>query len=350
MATLEAKQLGFGVIGCGHWGPNHVRNFNSIPGCTVRRVSDLSQDRLKAIKAGFPATETTTNAADVIGDEAIQAVIIATPVKTHFALVKQALQAGKHVLCEKPLTLLATESEELVQLAKKHGRVLMVGHVFLFNPGVLYLKKQLEEKKLGQLYYLDAVRTNLGPIRQDVGAIYDLASHDISIFNFLLGSLPLEGSAQVGHFVHPDREDVAYLTLRYPDGIMCHVHVSWLNPQKLRQLTLVGEGRMAVWDDMQPLEPIRLYDKGFEQKPFYNSFGEFQMILRDADINIPKVKMFEPLMRQAQHFVECIRQNSTPIADGRTGLDVVLALEACLESAKCGGKMIPVRNVPREPS
>ena len=248
------------------------------------------------------------------------------------------------MLCEKPLTLRTRESEELIELAEAKGLTLMVGHVFMFNPGILYMKEQIVSGSLGRIYYMDAVRTNLGPIRQDVGAIFDLASHDVSIFNFLLDAEPREVSAQGGCYLHPDREDMAFLTLEYPNNTLCHSHVSWLNPRKVRQLTVVGEQKMAVWDDMSPLEPIRVYDKGLEEPPYYDNFGQFQMILRDADITIPKVNMFEPLHRQDEHFVTCIRERRRPLPDGRSGLTVVRALEKAVASLRQQGRSLPIED------
>jgi predicted dehydrogenase len=339
--------LDIAVIGCGHWGPNHVRNFGSLPGCAVRRVADLSSERLATIRAQFPGVATTTVPDEALHAADVAAVVVATPTATHYDLVKRALLAGKHVLCEKPLSLRASESEELTALADERRLTLMVGHVFMFNPGIQYLKAQLDDGRLGRILYLDAVRTNLGPIRQDVGAIFDLASHDVSIFNYLLDAEPLEVSAHGGRYLQREVEDMAYVTLRYADGVVCHAHVSWLNPRKVRQLTVVGDQKMAVWDDLQPLEPVRLYDKGFQEKR-YNTFGEFQMMLRDGDITIPKVKMFEPLMRQAQHFVECVREGRRPLADGGNALGVVRVLEACLESLAQGGRMVETRAACRE--
>jgi predicted dehydrogenase len=218
----------------------------------------------------------------------------------------------------------------------------MVGHVFLYNPGTLHLKQAIDRGDLGRIYYMDAVRTNLGPVRSDVGVIYDLASHDISIFNFLLGSRPVSVSAAGGAFLQKGIEDIGFLTLTYPKGVICHVHTSWLNPRKVRQLTVVGDRKMAVWDDMNTLEPIRHYDKGLVPKN-YTSFGEFHMILRDGAITIPKLQLFEPLLRQDQEFVDCLRTRKAPTASARFGLDVVHALEAARISLRSGGRTTKIR-------
>jgi predicted dehydrogenase len=331
-----------GVIGLGQWGPNHVRSLRMVEGCTVARICDKSEKRLALARRLFPGVETTGDPMAVTRAPDIDAVVVATPVQTHFRLVGQALASGKDVLCEKPFTLRSSESRELCNAARKNRRILLVGHVFVYNPGTLHLKQAIDRGELGRIYYMDAVRTNLGPVRSDVGVVFDLASHDISIFNFLLGSRPQSVSAVGGAFLQRGIEDIAFLTLTYPGGVICHVHTSWLNPRKVRQLTIVGDRKMAVWDDMNTLEPIRYYDKGVEHKN-YSSFGEFHMILRDGAISIPKLKLFEPLLRQNQEFVDCIRSRRAPLAGARFGGDIVFTLEAARDSVRHGGRTIRIR-------
>jgi predicted dehydrogenase len=331
-----------GVIGFGQWGPNHVRNFSQQDGCEVVRVCDASDARLQAAQKFLRGVAITKNAADITQATDIDAVVVATPTSSHHALVKAALESGKDVLCEKPLARTAAECRELADLAAKHGRILMVGHVFLYNSGVLHLKTDLDRGELGRIYYIDAVRTNLGPVRQDVGAIYDLASHDISIFNFLLGAQPLEVSATGNSVLQKGVEDVGFLTFNYPGNVVCHAHISWLNPRKVRQFTIVGDHKMAVWDDMNNLEPVRYYDKGVTAD-HYSSFGEFHMILRDGQITIPKVKMFEPLQKQDGEFVASIRSRRAPLSDARCGLAVVQAMEAAMESLNDHGRAVKVK-------
>jgi predicted dehydrogenase len=330
-----------GVIGFGQWGPNHVRNFSMMDRVEVVRVCDSSEARLKAAQKFLRGVAVTTKPAEITAATDIDAVVVATPTNTHFALVKAALEAGKDVLCEKPLAQTVDECRELADLAVKHGRILMVGHVFLYNPGVLHLKTDLDRGELGRVYYMDAVRTNLGPVRKDVGAIYDLASHDISIFNFLLGTQPVEVSATGNSVLQTGIEDTGFLTLYYPGNIACHAHASWLNPRKVRQLTIVGDHKMAVWDDMNNLEPIRYYDKGVTAD-HYSSFGEFHMILRDGQITIPKVKMSEPLQKQDTEFIDCVRARRQPAADARCGLAVVQVMEAAMESLRNHGRAAKV--------
>lgn len=330
-----------GVIGFGQWGPNHVRNFSQQDGVEVVRVCDSSEARRSAAQRFLRGLPVTGEAGDIINARDIDAVVVATPTSTHHGLVRAALEAGKDVLCEKPLAVTAAECRDLVEVARARGRVLMVGHVFLYNAGVLHLKTDLDRGELGRVHYMDAVRTNLGPVRSDVGAIHDLASHDVSIFNFLLGSRPLEVSATGGSVIREGIEDVGFLTLYYPHNVVCHVHTSWLNPRKVRALTVVGDQKMAVWDDMNNLEPIRYYDKGVTAD-HYRSFGEFQLILRDGQITIPKVGLSEPLQRQDSEFVDCVRSRRQPVADGAFGLAVVNVMEAAMVSLRSRGRAEPV--------
>ncbi len=330
-----------GVIGFGQWGPNHVRSFGNIDGCEVRRVCDTTPARLALARKQFRDVDLTGDPTAITLATDIDAVVVATPVHTHVALVKQALEAGKDVLCEKPLAATSAECRALCELAAEKRRVLMVGHVFLYNPCVQHLKIDLDRGELGRIYYMDAVRTNLGPVRRDVGAIHDLASHDISIFNHLLGAAPSTVSATGGFFLQEKVEDIGFLTLTYPKGVVCHIHTSWLNPRKVRQLTIVGDHKMAVWDDMNNLEPIRYYDKGVTAD-HYSSFGEFQMILRDGAIMIPKVKLYEPLLRQDQDFIECLRSRRPPAASCDFGLAVVEVLEAARASLQQNGAVVKV--------
>jgi predicted dehydrogenase len=329
------------VIGFGQWGPNHVRNFRVIDDCDVLRVCDSSPARLALAQKQFRHLAVTTDPTAITAAPDIDAVVVATPVSSHVPLVRQALEAGKDVLCEKPLAATIDECRALCDLAAAKQRVLMVGHVFLYNPGVQHLKIDLDRGELGRVYYMDATRTNLGPVRRDVGALHDLASHDISIFNFLLGGLPIDVSATAGFFLQEKIEDIGFLTLRYSRGIICHVHTSWLNPRKVRNLTIVGDHKMAVWDDMNNLEPIRYYDKGVTAD-HYSTFGEFQMILRDGAITIPKVRLFEPLMRQDEQFIECLRTRRPPAANGDFAIGVVRVLEAAQESLRHDGRFTKI--------
>jgi len=336
-------EIRIGIVGFGAWGPNHLRNMRSQEGVSVTMVADLSQERLAACRKQYPTIATTENIDTLLASPEIDAVVVATPLITHYEIVKKALLAGKHVLAEKPLTKTGDEAMDLVKIAESNNLVLMVGHVFMFNPGILYLKAEIDKGELGRVYYIDTVRTNLGPIRQDVGAIYDLASHDISICNFLLGSQPVEVSANAAHFLQDGKvEDVGFVTLVYPNNVICNLHASWLDPRKVRNLTVVGDKKMATWDDMNTSEPVRIYDKGIASERKYSTFGEFHLVLRDGNILIPKVRMFEPLMAQDQHFLASVRERKPPQSDGRTGVAVVRVLEAALESIKQRGRLVSV--------
>jgi predicted dehydrogenase len=316
-----------GLIGYGHWGPNHVRTFNQFLDSEVRIIADTNSERLKAIQKQAPNMELTSDYEELLRRPDVDAVVVATPVSSHFHIVKAALLADKDVLVEKPITHTTSEAEQLISLAESRGRILMCGHIFLYNSGVRRLRQYIQDGTIGRVYYMSATRTNLGPLRHDVNSLYDLGSHDISIFHYLLDSRPLRASAWGESFLQSNIQDVCFACLHYPNKTMCHMHVSWLNPRKERTLVVVGEKKMAVWDDMSPLEPIRLYDKGLMQEPYYDSFGQFQFQLRDADVLIPKLQLEEPLKVQDRHFLDCVIHRRQPLTDGAFARDVVQTLE-----------------------
>src|SRR5712691_857386 len=243
--------IGLAVIGCGQWGPNHIRNFRTQPTARVLSAADSDPTRLDRIRTLFPGVECHTDHAKILPDERVQAVVVATPLRTHHALVREALLAGKHVLCEKPLCETSAQARDLVGLAKERKLILMVGHVFLFNPGIVKVKEFMDKRELGRLYYLLAIRTNLGPIRADCNAAFDLATHDVSIFNWFTGSVPGEVSATGGSFLQSGIEDVVSISLKYPGDAFASIQASWLNPKKVRQITVVGSHQMITWDDLQ---------------------------------------------------------------------------------------------------
>jgi predicted dehydrogenase len=330
------------VVGAGHWGPNLIRTFHNKETSAVRWVVDQSQGRLDQIQARFPEVQVTTDAARVFADAGVDAVVIATPTSTHFTLAKAALEAGKHVLCEKPIATRGAEGDELGALAKQKGLVLAVGHVFLYNGAVRRVKQYLDEGHLGSVHYISMVRTNLGPIRMDVNAAWDLASHDISIASYWLGSNAVSVSA-LGHaWINKDVEDAVFATLRYPNDVLVNVHASWLNPRKNRDVTVVGDRRMLTFDDMNMGEPIRIYDKQVTDdrvKPaFLDTFASFRAQVRDGDVLIPKVALGEPLKAECDHFLDCIKNQKEPITSARQATDVVRVLEAMERSAKNAGR------------
>lgn len=323
--TSSKKRIG--VIGCGQWGPNQIRTFFFHPNAEVVRVCDTDSRRLEAMKNLYRGVQTTSRHEEITRASDIDAVVITTPVSTHHALALDALMHGKDVLCEKPLTHTSSEARDLLKAAQDKKLILMVGHVFLFNPGIVKLKEVLDSKELGQVYYLHAERTNLGPVRKDVNSVFDLASHDIAIFNFLLGSKPRVVSAVGKGYLQPQVEDVAFVSLEYPNNVMAHIHVSWLDPKKIRQITVVGSKKMATWDDLAMTGPVEIFSKRIEREPFYKDYGEFHLLAKDGEVVIPAVKAEEPLKRQAEHFMNSILHRTQPIADGRNGLDVVETLE-----------------------
>jgi predicted dehydrogenase len=328
-----------GVIGCGAWGPNHVRNFSALPNAEVVGAADLQEDRLARVKAIVPGIATFTDAAEMLAAASPDAVVVSTPTMTHFRVVRQALAAGKHVLCEKPMCLTGDEADALVRLADERGVRLMVGHVFMFNPGILKLKELMGAGELGsRIYYLSARRTNLGPIRHDVNAVLDLASHDVSIYNFLLDAMPTQVSAVGQAFLQPGIQDVAMITLTYPGGVIGSIHVSWLDPRKVREITVVGDRRMATWDDLATLGPVMMFDKGVTKTPReYSDFGEFQLLTREGDVTVPRVPPQEPLRMQARAFIEALASPEAIRSDGRVGAQVVRVLAAINESMANGG-------------
>lgn len=329
------------VVGAGHWGPNLIRNFHSGITSRVKYVVDTRPQRLDALKVRFPDVEMTSDLAKVLADPEIQGVVIATPTATHHAICTQALTAGKHVLVEKPIAANLKDAEELGALAEKLGRILMVGHVFLFNSAVRVVKKQVASGDLGRLFYVSMERTNLGPIRLDVNAAWDLAAHDISIVDYWLGKGALTASAVGAAYINPGVQDVVFATLKYPNDVLVNLKTSWLNPRKGRDITVVGDRRMLTFDDMNLQEPIRVYDKGVTDEKVggvVDTFASFRASVREGDITIPKVPGGEPLKSECDHFLECIEKKQHPLTDAALGTRVVRALEAITRSLAAGGR------------
>ena len=332
------------VIGCGHWGPNHVRNFNALPESRVDAVADLDERRLDYVRRMYPGLRGERDYTQILNDPNLDAVVVATPVSTHYEVVRESILAGKHVLCEKPLCKSSKQGEELVDLARANERLLMVGHVFLFNAGIAKLKELVDAGELGTLRYLSASRTNLGPIRSDVDAAYDLCSHDVSIFNWLLGGEPEVVSATGASFVQPGVEDVVFVSMKYPGNVLASIHASWLDPKKVRQITVVGSQQMATWDDLQLTTPIAIYDRGADTVQDYEDYGEFlRLSMWDRDIHLPKVSFVEPLKVQAIEFLKSLQNGRAERADGTFALRVVKVLEAIVSSMQRGGSPTRVR-------
>jgi len=337
------KQLQANVIGAGHWGPNVIGALNGLPQVDVLTVCDLNEAALDNIRHRFPSVKTTTDAGATISDPSVQAICIATPVNTHFDLAKEALANGKHVMIEKPLCRSAAECLILEQDAAQRNLVLLVGHVFLFNPSIMKVREIVHSGDLGKIFYLEAHRTNLGPVRQDVNAIWDLTSHDISIFNFLLDTEPLSASAVGSKALDGQVEDTTFSTFRYPDSILAHAHASWLNPKKVRQITIVGEHKMLTWDDIDITHPIRIYDSSVKLESQYSdSFAAHRMNYHRGGVVMPQVEGGEPLKNECQAFVESILKNKSTPSGGTFGRKVVEALEATDRSLQSNGSFVEV--------
>lgn len=324
------------VVGCGRWGVNYVRVFEELAGSRVEWAFDRDEPSLKKVVQRFPTVKAARALAEITRCSTIDAVVVATPASEHYAIVRQCLAAGKHVLVEKPLALTAEESEEMIGLAEREGKILMVGHTFLFNPGVRRLREYITDTSFGRMYYLHATRTNMGPIRQDVNALWDLAPHDVSIFNYVLGGLPLWVSATGARLFDNSREDVGFMTLGYPDNVIANIHVSWADPYKVREIVAVGSRRRVTFNDLESLERIKIFEKGVVMDSA-ESYGEFRLLMRDGDILSPRVETREPLKEQCAHFLECLAGEGRPVSDGRTGLEVVRVMLAADESMRMQG-------------
>ncbi len=330
------------VLGAGEWGPNLVRNFHNKQTSEVVWIIDRDAARLAEVQARFPDVQVSEEPARAFSDPAVDAVVVATPTSTHFTLAQQALQHSKHVLVEKPLTTKVKQGLGLLELATSQQLVLMVGHVFVYNPGICKVKEYLDAGHLGKMYYVSMVRTNLGPIRLDVNAAWDLAAHDLSIVNYWLEAEPLSVSAIGGTWINDGIEDAVFATLRYPQGVLVNLHASWLNARKARDITVVGERRMLTFDDTNLNEPLRIYDKqatDVRTRPKYvDSFASFRASVRKGDVIVPKVPFGEPLAAQCAHFLECIVSGKQPFSGGREGIAVVRALEAMQRSIRARGR------------
>lgn len=330
----QEKTITIGVMGCGHWGPNHIRIFTQLPQSHVKACADLDQARLTAVKSVYPHVQITSDYRQLLNDPEIDAVCIATPTNTHFDLTREALEHGKHVLCEKPLAMDPQQCMQLKDLAQEKKRILMIGHIFVFNKGIVKLKEYIQSGELGRILYAHSERTNLGPFRYDVNALWDLAPHDVSIFNYLFDCCPVNVSARGKKYLGPALEDLAFASMDYPGEILVNIHVSWLDPKKVRQITIVGDKKMVVWDDLDNLGPIKLYDKHVEKTAtFYETYGEFQLLSREGSITVPNIGFQEPLKFQAQYFLDSVIHNRQPLlADAQKAYEVVKTLCAIQRS------------------
>jgi predicted dehydrogenase len=328
------------VVGCGYWGPNLVRNFMVAPGCSMKLICDMDTARLDHLKRLYPPLETCSTLDQVLERQDIDAVAIATPVRFHYDMAKRCLDAGKHVLVEKPMARSVQECQDLVDTARAKGLTLMVGHTFVYSPTVRRIREIIAHGDLGRIHYIGARRLNLGLFQKDINVAWDLAPHDISIILYVLGETPTgvncQGRAHVVHGI----EDVTNLTLAFSSGTFATIQSSWLDPNKVREITFVGDKQMLVYDDMEPLEKIKIYDKRVEVPPHYDSFAEFQYSYHYGDVYSPYVKQVESLRFECQHFVDCIAGQAACDSDGVQGMAVVRILEAASASLKNAGGRI----------
>jgi predicted dehydrogenase len=325
-----------GIIGYGYWGPNLTRNFYEIPSADLVAIADMNAERLKQAASKYPQVTAKIDYKELF-DLGLDAVVVATPPATHYRIAKDCLEHGLHVLVEKPMTLNSEDAESLVELADAKELTLMVGHTFEYNSAVHALKSYIDSGELGDIYYLDAARLNLGLFQRDSNVLWDLAPHDISILLYLLGKRPISVSAQGTPCVFEGIYDVAYVNMMFPGNIPAYVHVSWLDPCKVRRITVVGSKKMAVYNDIENEQKIKIYDKGVDPPAYTNGgFGEFQCNYHTGDITIPNIRFTEPLRQECQHFIDCIVNHTEPCSCGRDGLEVVKILETAQHSMSNG--------------
>lgn len=334
------KTIKVGVVGCGYWGPNLIRNLRQSNDCQLDLICDASEQRLTHMRRLHPGVATTTRFEDLLENPNIEAVVIATPVRFHFKMAKACLEQGKHVFIEKPMARTEAEGMELVALAESKGLILMVGHTFLFSPAVKRMKEIIDSGDIGEIQYITARRLNLGLFQKDINVAWDLAPHDISIILHLLGESPTAVSCQGASHVTRGIEDVTTMFLTFSKNRCAIVQNSWLDPKKVRQMTVVGSRRMIAYDDTEPLEKLKIYDARVEVMPHYDTFAEFTYSYHYGDAYVPYIKQDEPLKLETQHFLDCIREGRTPITGGRAGLEVVRILEAADNSLKQLGRAV----------
>ena len=328
------------LLGYGYWGPNLARNLHMRLGEGWVACVDPDPARRAEVARRYPWVRLLEDPAEVMADPEVEALVVASPARTHAALVAEAVAAGKHVLVEKPLALSTAEAVALAEAADQAGRVLLVGHTFEYNPAVTRMRELLEAGDLGDLWYLHSQRVNLGRIQSDINALWSIGPHDVSIANYLVGAAPRWVAARGARYLHAEVEDVVFATLGYDGGVLAHIHVSWLDPSKLRRTTLVGSRRMVVFDDLDSEAKLRVYDKGAD--PVGGGFGEFQFRLRRGDLHVPRTDLTEPLALELDHFLECCRTGARPRTDGWNGVRVVATLEAAQQSLDKGGIQVEV--------
>jgi predicted dehydrogenase len=336
------KSIVVGVVGCGYWGPNLVRNLKGLSNCHLKVMCDTSEARLKHMKSLYSDVEGMTDFGEMLNGVGLDAVVVATPVKYHFSLAKASLLAGKHTLIEKPMASSAAECEELIDIAKRNGLVLMVGHTFLYSAPVRKIVEIVQAGDIGEIRYINSRRLNLGLFQKDINVAWDLAPHDISIILHILGELPLTVNCQGNAHVTPNVEDVANISLSFRHKRFATIQSSWLEPRKVRDMTIVGTRRMIVYDDLQTNEKLRIYDVRVERPPHYDTFADFHYSYHYGDSYIPHIQQEEPLKAECQHFIECIENGVEPLTNGGAGLELVRILEAASASLMQRGAPVPL--------
>ena len=334
--------LSVAVAGCGYWGPNLIRNFSSLPDCRVKQMCDVDEGRLAHMKKLYTSTATTTKFEDLLNDEELDAIVVATPVHLHHELAKKSLLAGKHTFLEKPMASSSAECAELVALAAKNNLTLMVGHTFIYSTPVRKIKEIVDSGEIGEVQYISSRRLNLGLFQKDINVTWDLAPHDISIILYLIGRPPVSINCQGKAHVDKKIEDVTNMSLNFDNGGFAIIHSSWLDPNKVREMIIVGSKKMIVYNDNEPLEKIKIYDKRVEAPPHYDTFAEFHYSYHYGDAHIPYLQQVEPLKVEAQHFLDCIRNGKKPETSGLDGLRVVQILEAASRSLKNDGAKVEI--------
>lgn len=335
--------INIAVVGCGYWGPNLIRNFHSLPDCRVKTICDFNLERIAHFKKVFPSVCATTNIDEIINDPEVNAVAIATPVQTHFPIAEKSLRAGKHTFIEKPMAASSDQCRELINTAKARSLTLMVGHTFIYTAPVRKIKEIISSGEIGEVLYISSRRLNLGLFQNDVNVTWDLAPHDISIILHVLEHDPVSVNCQGKAHMKPGIEDVTNLTINFQNGGIALIHSSWIDPRKVRETTIVGSQKMIVYDDNEPLEKLRIYDKRVEVPPHYDTYAEFHFSYHYGDMHVPYLKQIEPLKVECQHFLDCISTGAKPDSSGEEGLRVVQILEASTLSLLNGGKEIRVK-------
>ena len=334
------KKLNVAIIGCGYWGPNLIRNFYSNPDCEVKYVCDMDESRLSHIVSLYPKIQTTTETSVVFDDDEVDAVVVATQVNMHYKLARQSLMASKHTFVEKPMAMSVKECDDLIALAAEKKLTLMVGHTFIYSSPVRKMKEVIDSGVIGKIQYISSRRLNLGLYQRDINVAWDLAPHDLSIILYLTGEKPVSVNCQGKAHMNTGIEDVTNITINFSNGGFAMVHSSWNDPIKNREMIVVGTQKMIFYDDIEPIEKIKIYDKRVETPPYYDTYAEFHYSYHHGDVYIPLLKLVEPLKVEVQHFIDCIHNKTKSLSSGENGREVIQILEAASQSLDQNGNAV----------